>query len=333
MKAFLLAAGRGERFRPVTERIPKPLLPFLNVPILRAHLTRLRRLGISEAGVNLHHLGDQIERHLGQETNDLPALQFFWEPRILGTAGALRNATRWLSDGDFLVVNADAAIEFDPEALLGAHRASGRPATLLATENREPDRYTPLQSEGDRITGFGGEGPAPLLYTGVCVLSPRLLSRIPPGGASLVADLWRPLLREGKKEIGWVRHRGAFADLGRPSDFLSATLEALSGARALPPRAGDFDAARGVLSAEPIRGFEARRCAIGHARVGSGAQIFESAVWDGFEIGEGARLDRCLAAGGVVPAGAHFQDVLLWGEHGDLATAIPLDAAAGSGRR
>jgi mannose-1-phosphate guanylyltransferase len=323
MKAFLLAAGRGERFQPVTRTLPKPLLPFLNVPLVAAHLERLRRAGVREAGVNLHHLGDQIESRLREHPGELPKLQFFWEPRILGTAGALRNARTFLDGDAFLVVNADAAIAFDPAALFERHRRSRVAATLLVVDNREPRRYTPLQPEGDAIARFGGIGPTPLLYTGVCVLSPDVLGRIPPGEASLVKDLWEPLIADGRR-IAWMRHDGAFGDLGRPSDFLRATLEALAGAFPMPPGAGDFDAVARVLTLTPRDGFEISQSALGKVRIGAGARIAQSAVWSGVEIGPGARLSRCLAAGGVVRPGASHEEVLLWGRPGEDAAAIPL---------
>jgi mannose-1-phosphate guanylyltransferase len=323
MKAFILAAGRGERFRPVTEAIPKPLLPFLNVPLIVAHLERLRRAGVSEAGVNLHHLGDQIERRLREHPGELPQLEFFWEPRILGTAGALRNARAWLEGSDFLVVNADAAIVFDPNRLLARHGETRAAATLLVVENREPERYTPLQSEGDSITGFGGVGPSPLLYTGICVLSPELLGRIPPGGASLVRDLWEGLLSDGRR-IGFLRHDGAFGDLGQPRDFLRATLEALAGAFPMPDGSGVFDPSSRTLRLTDDAVLEAHASVLGRARIGGGCRIDESAVWDGVEIGDDVRLSRCLAAGGVVPAGSAYESSLLWGRPGERAAVLPL---------
>ncbi|HEY6148561.1 MAG TPA: nucleotidyltransferase family protein, partial [Thermoanaerobaculia bacterium] len=142
-RAFLLAAGLGTRFRPITESIPKPLAPYLNVPLARAHLRRLLDAGVSEAGVNLHHLGDEILQHLVDHAAELPKLRFFPEAEILGTAGGLRNAATFLSEGDFVVVNSDAAIEPDYGDLLDRHRETGRAATLLVVENREPHRYTP----------------------------------------------------------------------------------------------------------------------------------------------------------------------------------------------
>ena len=324
MKAFLLAAGFGVRFRPVTESIPKPLFPYLNVPLIRSHLTRLARSGVLEAGVNLHHLGEKIEGHLRDGAADLPKLRFFPEPEILGTAGALRNAAGWLSDGDFLVVNTDTVIEPDFPALVARHRETGRPATLLVVENRNPDRYTPLQAEGDRITGFGMPVEKPLLYTGVCVLSPKLLRRIPSGPAALVADLWALLLRETDNEIGWLLHHGPFEDLGRPGDFLRASLEALDRGGAFPDGGGSFDPGRRVLSYERSWPFDVSRSVLGRARIGAGARIADSVVWDGVEIGAGAVIRGCLAAGGRVLPGASHSGVLLWPGDDGLAVEHPL---------
>ncbi len=321
---MLLCAGRGVRFRPVTERIPKPLFPFLNVPLVELHLRRLEEAGIAEVGINLHHLGGQIERHLRDRAADLTKPRFFYEARILGTAGALANAASWLSGEDFLVVNADTAIEPDFPALLARHRETGRAATLLLVENRDPDRCTPLQTEGDRVTAFGRKCERPLLYTGVCVLAPRVLSCIGAGERSLVADLWQPLLDERKEEIGWRLHEGPFSDLGRPSDFLRATLEAVNRGGPFPEGGGVFDPGSRVLSFDPPRDFEADSIVLGRARIGKAARISESAVWEGAEIGAGARITRCLVAGGRIPPAARHEDVLLWKGTDGTAIAYPL---------
>ena len=316
------------RFRPVTETLPKPLAPYLNVPLARAHLRRLLEAGISDAAINLHHLGDEIVKDLVDHSPELPKLRFFPEAEILGTAGALRNAARFLSDGDFLVVNSDAAIEPDYADLLRRHRDSGRAATLLVVENREPDRYTPLQSEGDRITGFGraaakGSTP-PLLYTGVCVLAPRLLARIPAGETSLVTHLWEPLLAEQREEIGWILHEGPFADLGSPRDFLRATLEALARGGPFPAGAGRFDEASRVLALRSGGEVSASNSVLGASPIGAGASIASSAVWTGCDVGAGANLTRCLAACGRIAPGTTASDALLWGRPGEEAALFPL---------
>lgn len=321
---MLLAAGRGVRFRPVTEAIPKPLFPYLNVPLVRAHLRRLADAGIGDVGINLHHLGDSIERHLRDSPPADSRIRFFREPKILGTAGALANAAEWLSDGDFLVVNSDAAIEPDFRSLVSRHQESGRAATLLVTENREPARFTPLSAERDRIVAFGAESAWPLLYTGVCALAPSVLPRIGAGERSLVADLWQPLLDEGREEIGWLLHEGPFSDLGTPRDFLRATRQALTHGGPFAKEAGRFDAPSRVLTLERSKGFEAVSSVIGRASIGRGARLIESVVWDDVEVGPRAELRGCIAAGGRIPSGAAFRDALLWGPVRGEAAAWPL---------
>lgn len=325
MRAILLCAGRGTRFRPVTDRVPKPLLPLLNVAMAVQHLRRLQEAGIAEVAVNLHHLGEQVERVLREQTTGAPELAFFREPRILGTAGALRNAAAFLGGGDFLVVNSDAALAPDFAGLLARHRHSGRGATLLVTENRHPERYTPLQAEGDRIAGFGAMSERPLLYTGVCVLSPRLLERIPAGETGLVAHLWQPLLDEGREEIGFAVHEGPFADLGRPGDFLRASLEALARGGPFPEGAGVFDVERRILSLEADVSGGTAESVIGEALIGNGVVLRGSVLWDGVSVGAGARLENCLAARGHVPPGAHHEKALLWSDDpaGEVAV-LPL---------
>jgi mannose-1-phosphate guanylyltransferase len=323
VKAFLLAAGRGVRFRPVTSVIPKPLLPFLNIPLARAHLQRLKDAGVAEAGVNLHHLGHQIEQHLSERGSELPELSFFPEQELLGTAGALANASAFLSGDDFLVVNSDAAINADFGCLLTAHRATGRLATLLVVENREPHRYTPLQAEGDLITAFGARSPEPLLYTGVCALSPRLLTRILPGERQLVADLWQPMLDDGL-EIGFVRHTAPYSDLGSPRDFLGASLEVLERGGPFPRGAGSFDAGRRVLCLGDAPPLDAFACVLGDASIGSGARLQHCVVFPGAAIGTAASLSRCLVAGGRVAERARHEDVLLWPGADGAARPLPL---------
>jgi NDP-sugar pyrophosphorylase family protein len=321
---MLLAAGRGVRFRPVTETIPKPLFPYLNVPLIRAHLRRLADSGVRHVGINLHHLGDSIEGHLNDPPPGDPRIRFFREPEVLGTAGALANAAEWLRDDDFLVVNSDAAIEPDYSSLVARHRESRRAATLLVTENREPARFTPLGAQRDRIVSFGVESAWPLLYTGVCALSPRLLLRIAAGERSLVRDLWQPLLDEGREEIGWLLHEGPFSDLGTPRDFLRATRQALTRGDTFAKEAGRFDATSRVLTLERSKGFEAVSSVIGRASIGRGARLIESTVWDGVEVGAGAELRGCIAAAGRIAAGASHRDALLWGRAGEDAAVYPL---------
>src|SRR5437660_3367270 len=127
------------------------------------------------------------------------------------------------------------------------------------------------------------------------------------------------------EQIGYVLHEGAFAVLGRPGDFLGASLEALARGGPFLSGAGFFDEAGKVLSRVPVANLEVRGSVIGDARIGPSARIVDSAVWDGVEIGAGAQIERCLAAGGRIPPGVRHADSLLWPGRDGAAAAYRLD--------
>ncbi|HVE65334.1 MAG TPA: NDP-sugar synthase, partial [Thermoanaerobaculia bacterium] len=182
---------------------------------------------------------------------------------------------------------------------------------------------TPLASQGDHIVSFGTKSSWPLAYTGVSAFSPRVLARIPEGERSLVADLWQPLLDSGE-EIGWLLHDQPFWDLGTPRDFLRATRQALTRAGSFPRERGVFDRAARMLSLSPLKGFDGVSSVVGRARVGKGAHLIESVVWDGVEVGAGAELKGCIAARGKILPGAIHHDSVLWGPRDSPATAYPI---------
>jgi mannose-1-phosphate guanylyltransferase len=325
MRAFVLSAGMGSRFRPATDRLPKALLPFLNVPLVGRRLAALARQQVREAAVNLHHEGVQIVEYLSEGGDSGVAVRFFWEPEILGTAGALKNAEAFLEDEDFLVWNVDAEIDFDLAGLAALHRSRGAALTLLVAPNPDPGRFTPLSIGEGRLLSVGGDVPDPHLFTGISIVSPRALRRIPPGERSLVPDLWRPILSEGKEEIAVEVHSGSFFDLGTPSDFLAATLCALETRTNFEPSEGLFDRERRALCRAPLPpGAELVRGVAGRARFGPGARVRESVVWDGADLSDAGELDRCVVGPVVLPAGRRYADAFLWPGPGGEVRQFPL---------
>jgi mannose-1-phosphate guanylyltransferase len=328
MKAFLLSAGMGSRFRPATDKLPKALLPFLNVPLVGRRLAAIARQQVREAAVNLHHEGRQIVEYLSEEGGSGVAVRFFWEPEILGTAGALKNAEPFLEDEDFLVWNVDAEIDFDLAGLAALHRERGAALTLLVTPNPDPGRFTPLSIGEGRLLSVGGEAADPHLFTGVSIVSPRALRRIAPGARSLVPDLWRPILSEGKEEIAVQIHSGSFFDLGTPSDFLAATLCALETRTDFEPSEGLFDRERRALCRVPLPpGAELLRGVTGRARFGPRARVRDSVVWDGADLSAAGELERCVVGPVSVPAGGCYADAFLWPGPGGEVCRFPLHGA------
>lgn len=138
MKAFLLAAGVGSRLRPITDTIPKCMLPIGGQPLLDIWLDAFDRAGVDEVLVNLHHLPDVVRRHLDARTG-APAVRTFFEPELLGSAGTLAANRDWV-DGDetFLACYADNLTDFDLRSLVRAHREHGAMATWTVFHSEQP---------------------------------------------------------------------------------------------------------------------------------------------------------------------------------------------------
>jgi NDP-sugar pyrophosphorylase family protein len=325
---MILCAGLGTRLRPATLDRPKALFPFLNVALIDRRLRSLARQGSAQVAVNLHHEGRQIVEHLGERGAAGLAVRYFWEPVILGTAGGVKNAETFFEDEEAAVWNVDAELEADLPALLAAHRHHGNAVTLLVTENRDPARFTPLHAEGTRLARIGGPGERPLLFTGVSILSPSAVHRIPPGTRSLVEDLWRPLLEEGRERIGVAFHGGSFFDLGTPGDVLAASLSAIESLREFDPAEGVFDREAKVLALDPASvPAGVGRAVVGRARIARDARVELAVIGDGAEVGARAAVRDSLVGPVRVEPGESIDGMFLWpGEIGMIR--IPLHDAS-----
>lgn len=324
MKAIVLSAGLGTRLRPATSRAPKALFPFLNVPLIDRRLRGLMRQGVSEIAVNLHHEGRQIAEHLAETGAEGAAIRFFWEPEILGTAGAVKNAESFFEDDEILIWNVDAEAAADLAPLRHAHRRDGNIATLLVAPSPDPARFTPLHADGSRLAGIGGGGSEPLVFTGVSLLARSALDRIGPGPRGLVEDLWRPLLAEGRERIGVVFLDGRPFDLGTPSDILAASMAAIESRRDFDPKEGVFDPGAKVLALDLAivpRGTE--RAIIGRAAIASDCRIVRSVLLDGADLRAGSVVADSIVGAAGVGAGERIERTFLWPVEGGVAR-IPL---------
>jgi len=138
MKAFLLAAGVGSRLRPMTDTVPKCMVPLGGRPLLDIWLDALDRAGVDEVLVNLHYLPDVVARHLSSRTEP-PAVRTFYEPELLGSAGTLVANRDWVHAEDFfLACYADNLTDFDLRSLIEEHRRRSPIATLTAFHSPDP---------------------------------------------------------------------------------------------------------------------------------------------------------------------------------------------------
>jgi len=183
MKAFLLAAGHGTRLRPITDTIPKCLVPIRGVPMLDIWLDVCRRAGIEELFVNLHSKADVVRVAL-QQRNIGPKVQLSEEPVLLGSAGTLRHNRDWIaSDPEFWVLYADVLTTFDLAQMLALHRRGQPAATIGLYRVKDPSRCGVVQFDQDNVVQEFVEKPShpksDWAFSGLLIGTQELLDAIP----------------------------------------------------------------------------------------------------------------------------------------------------------
>lgn len=201
MNAMVLAAGLGTRLRPLTDHLPKALVPVLGVPMLSRLAAGLARGGVGALAINTHHLADQVQAHLSRPGALPPglAVRVFHEPELLGTGGALVNAREFWGNQPLLVWNGDILADLSLAALALAHRQGGVLATLVVSERPSTSRL--LVDGSGLLCGIDSprrgthrvvrtpQGAArPLAFHGVSLLGAALLPMLPPQGAFDLID-------------------------------------------------------------------------------------------------------------------------------------------------
>ena len=219
MKAMLLAAGRGERLRPLTDHRPKPLLEVGGKPLIVWQLENLRRAGVSEVVVNLAWLGEQIESLLGDGSRWGLHVHYSQEPpAALETAGGIRQALADLGSAPFILANADVWTRFDfatlPTDLTGL-------AHLVLVPNPEHHPQGDFALEAGRVNDHGSPR---YTYAGVAVFKPALFESVAPGARAPLAPLLRAAMARG--EVSGEIFRGSWIDVGTVERLAAANLAA-----------------------------------------------------------------------------------------------------------
>lgn len=310
VRALVLAAGLGTRLRPLTELVPKPLLPVTGVPILGHTLGHLAALGCEAVAVNLHHLGGQIRQRFGDSFAGMP-LTWSEEPDLLGTLGAFWPLRDFFAPADLVVlVNGDSLCDWPLRRLLRRHLTAPNPpaATLLLASRPEPVSFGGGvgTDREDRVVSFWpgdterGEVTRRHVFAGAHVFSPDLLQRIGPDKADIVRNLYIPLLAEGARIQAMVTPR-RWHDLGTPQRFLDATIDwARTGWPERLWRSSWISPEAGIGAGAKVRKSSVEAA----ARVGEGAQVERSILLPGARVGKGSVVrDSILGFGAVVPPG------------------------------
>jgi NDP-sugar pyrophosphorylase family protein len=308
MKAVILAAGLGTRLWPLTEDRTKAAIPFLNRPLIAYAVEYLVRYGIREIIVNLHHQPDSIRRALGDGSKFGAGIRYSFEQEILGTSGALLPMRGSLMDGDFLVINGKIVTNIDIEQAIADHQNQNALATLVLRENTAREHFSIVEvDERNRITRFAGfpdvaqsqaavaEGgsslaagataaaSAPLMFTGIQILSPRIFDYIPPGCFShSTIHVYPRAMAAGETVIGHLSKRDWY-EMSTVARYLEASLRLMN--------QNDGSTVAGS------------NCCIEH-----GASVERTVLWDNVAIEAGARVRDCVIGEGVrVPRDAKIE--------------------------
>lgn len=245
MKAMILAAGLGTRLRPLTDTIPKPLLPVGGVPLIVWNLLLLRAGGIREVIINLHYLGLMIEETLGDGSRWDMRITYSHEVELLGTGGGLK-ATEWFFGGQpFFVMNGDTLIDLDLRAFLDFHDLQGGVATLVLRDDPQAVQWGAVETDAqDRILRINGQGieecvskraVTSRMFAGVHILHPSILDEAPTGKPFSIIDSYTRALAGGSRLLGFV-HTGYWSDIGTVERYTQAQTDVEAGLIALAPR-------------------------------------------------------------------------------------------------
>jgi aminoglycoside/choline kinase family phosphotransferase/dTDP-glucose pyrophosphorylase len=252
LRGMILCAGYGTRLRPLTDLVPKPLLPVGGRALLDLAVASLDRAGVESIVVNTHHLGDEIAAHLAARP-DAARFTLSPEAEILGTGGALDGARAFLAQADdILLHNGDVLTDADLASLLAAHRASGAMATLLlvdcpsvnTVETAADGRVLRLAGRPEPVAGSASPDRR-LTYSGVAAFRSGILDDVPAGPSSLVDVLSAIIAREPGAVRAWTPADARWDDVGTFARWLGAQPDDVVPAAGAPAPAVAIERIRG----------------------------------------------------------------------------------------
>lgn len=288
-QAFILGAGLGNRLRPLTDRLPKPLVPLFHRPLAAWVMDACRRVGITRFAINTHHLPNAWNDFTSGEN-----LTLFHEPTLLETGGGLKNIEPWIGDAPLLVHNGDIFSTMPLEQLIAAHQASKLPVTL-ALRSYGDATHVALDPTGNRVIDIRnqlGVATGSHVFSGIYCIDPTFLALLPAATKISVIPAFLELAKSG--QLGAITlDDGVWLDLGDRKSYLQAHQE-LQLAPAIHPTA---QVANTVLLENSVVG--------PGAVIEAGATVKNSVIWPGGKVLAGAFLDQCIVFSASPASGTH----------------------------
>jgi mannose-1-phosphate guanylyltransferase len=328
LKAVILVGGLGTRLRPLTDDRPKSVVPVLNFPAIEHTFAYLKKYSVAEIILAVNYLPDVIERYFGDGSRCGIKLIYNMEKEPLGTAGAVKNAARFI-DGTFFVFNGDIFTDLNLAEMLASHRKNKAKATISLTWVDDPSRFGVVETDtNQRVKRFIEKPPLAEATThwinaGTYILEPDVLDHIPENQHYMFENgLYPGLLKSGEPVYGFP-YRGFWLDMGTPATYFSINADLLTSKVASPLvkplKQGKGGARCGAnvtihpsakISPPVIIGSD---CYIGAGVringpvvMGPGCRLEDSAVventilWDNVTVRANSVLTHCVACSGTV---------------------------------
>jgi len=218
VKAFLLAAGKGERLLPYTQFLPKPLFPILGVPILEIQLKKLLKLGVRDVGINVFHLKEKILDFLNKYSQETSVnVSIFEEKKLLGTGGGIFNAKDFFTNST-LIINSDILFDFPLEILIEYHQKNKNLITLVCTSNSN-SKNVKVDFQNNKVLSFRSKD-ANVFYTGIQIVEPEIFEFLSPKFDLI--DTYIDGLSQGLKISAIMVNDYSFIDIGTLSNYFIA---------------------------------------------------------------------------------------------------------------
>jgi mannose-1-phosphate guanylyltransferase len=323
-KAFVLGAGLGARLRPLTNILPKPLLPIFGKPIITFALDHLRNVGVSQIAINTHHLAHHFDALFPRRCYPGLSIELFHEPELLETGGGIKNVEGWVGDEPFLVYSGDLVTDIDIRFLIDRHFEDGNDATL-ALRRTGLSTSVAYDAESRRVVdivgalsqrSFRSDDPTnvPLTgsydFAGISIWNPTLFDQIQAGLRVSMASVLIDWMRTGARIGGVLLDSNQWFNIGSRGEYFTVheiiRREAWSPSylaedvRAWPPSLhSSARVAPGAITGTSWVGAE--------CLVQSNVTLQNSFLWPGSKVWSNTRLIDCIVAGTEIGPG-EFRD-------------------------
>lgn len=234
MKGMILAAGYGKRMRPLSSVLPKPLLPVANIPAIEYSINLFKNNGVESTVINTYYKKEDIQDFFKDKTGLGVDIQFSHEEMLLGTAGGIKRAEKFLREDTFFVINSDIIVDIDLKEVIRFHREKGALITMVLRRDEDAERYGIIGVDSEsRVKRFLREGAdnrglTDTMFTGIQVFEPGALNEIPSGRpCELPLEVYPRLISKGYPVFGYITDK-YWMDMGSHKKYLKAHHDILS---------------------------------------------------------------------------------------------------------